>query len=1107
MNLVDKMKEIADTLNVYDQKISSTEKDCQNRKAKAANEHQNRKQSIEQQRDVQINDANQRKGKWEEEVFESRRYMQKMQDSLKERAYAASFGGKVLGSVGGVTFDNIIEKLERMDRKEASTFRAGDNDELIRIAKNIKPIMQKFEDDQAKIAQAIQQQYSAEISYSQKSFNRENAKEEARFSKQNGDIDALLHEQRKSINTHLIEQFNTRINPQEIKKEYEKKTESIPTYDNYAPPEAFPEEIVFGDVAYEITDDLKDSVKKQVLIDSCNTLISTVGRRTFVRFPYGYSFTDYRFSSLFEFDSRNREQIISHMQTLILRLMMSIPCKKAWLTLIDPIELGNTFSLFAPWGDIEERVIDTRIWHEEGRIEERLQTIIDHTSDVHIRCLQGKYKNIIEYNEHAGKNAEPLRFIFIMDFPRKFTQSALDKLESIIVNGPSTGVFAIIAGDVNEISADLSVSRIIEKINVFSFERGLLFAPEAVNNRALRFMPLSLGDKDKVLKTIDKISDGLKEPDPPVFPADVYRTGEQPMTYDASNGISIPLGLEGANKLIELKLGGVSEGGKGRSYHAMVGGSIGSGKSSMLHAIIMGILHHYSPNEVQLYLVDMKEGVEFKKYAQHMGLANLHIVAIEAEKDFGLAVLQELTNEQGRRGQKFKEMQTDRIETYNRKMREENRMSDIMPRLIVVIDEIQWMFDEAEDPITKECARLLESLILMGGSAFGIQLILATQDWNNVVGVRDSIYNNIGVRIAKRSTRESAQKLLASDNEVITRLVTYDQRQAIFNEYSGHKDYNREFRAVYFTPEKMNEWMNQIAALQRQQELNSTFGFQRVLSSDIQDHDDNPLNIFAKDNKVIDNATMSYRLFIGESLGLINTFYPIFKAKKGNNLLMIGGRERDANTIVGFVFMSLLMESIRLGKRVKQPVLTIFDFSSPNQYYDYSSTLLNVLFERLPRAVRVFKNSDVLEGLEILENEIESNDDNPQHFVVFFGLNRARRLIEGGAYDEKPRDRLAKLFHIGPEKGVNFVVWANSPSAFQQFYNDTLFDFELRLVLDGTEEEMYPYFIQDKKPATADTRNAISYNLDGENQIIKLYTQPSEKWVDEYVKSANRFLD
>jgi hypothetical protein len=86
---------------------------------------------------------------------------------------------------------------------------------------------------------------------------------------------------------------------------------------------------------------------------------------------------------------------------------------------------------------------------------------------------------------------------------------------------------------------------------------------------------------------------------------------DQYWTSDSRAGITVPLGRAGATKRQALQLG------KGTSQHVLVAGKTGSGKSTLLHALITNLCLLYSPDEVELYLIDFKKGVEFKTYAAH----------------------------------------------------------------------------------------------------------------------------------------------------------------------------------------------------------------------------------------------------------------------------------------------------------------------------------------------------------------------------------------------------------------------------------------------------------------------------------------------------------
>src|SRR5262249_52333019 len=75
---------------------------------------------------------------------------------------------------------------------------------------------------------------------------------------------------------------------------------------------------------------------------------------------------------------------------------------------------------------------------------------------------------------------------------------------------------------------------------------------------------------------------------------------------DSRKGIAVPIGRSGATKQQFLQVG------QGTAQHALVAGKTGSGKSTLLHALISNLALSYSPDEVELYLIDFKKGVEFK---------------------------------------------------------------------------------------------------------------------------------------------------------------------------------------------------------------------------------------------------------------------------------------------------------------------------------------------------------------------------------------------------------------------------------------------------------------------------------------------------------------
>ena len=127
----------------------------------------------------------------------------------------------------------------------------------------------------------------------------------------------------------------------------------------------------------------------------------------------------------------------------------------------------------------------------------------------------------------------------------------------------------------------------------------------------------------------------------------------------------------------------------------------------------------YSPEQVELYLIDFKKGVEFKTYATY-DLPHARAIAVESDREFGLSVLQRIDGELTRRGELFRKLGVQDLGAYRL-----TADAAPMPRTLLVIDEFQEFFSE-DDKLAQEAGLLLDRLVRQG-RAFGIHVLLGSQ--------------------------------------------------------------------------------------------------------------------------------------------------------------------------------------------------------------------------------------------------------------------------------------------------------------------------------------------------------------------------------------------
>lgn len=73
--------------------------------------------------------------------------------------------------------------------------------------------------------------------------------------------------------------------------------------------------------------------------------------------------------------------------------------------------------------------------------------------------------------------------------------------------------------------------------------------------------------------------------------------------------VSVPVGWDINHKEVCFEIGNAQN-------HTLICDHSGSGKSNFLHVLIQNLAFYYDPDEVQLFLLDYKEGVEFNAYTE-----------------------------------------------------------------------------------------------------------------------------------------------------------------------------------------------------------------------------------------------------------------------------------------------------------------------------------------------------------------------------------------------------------------------------------------------------------------------------------------------------------
>ena len=312
-----------------------------------------------------------------------------------------------------------------------------------------------------------------------------------------------------------------------------------------------------------------------------------------------------------------KDEAVKLLQALMLRFLTSVPPGKVRFTIFDPVGLGENFAAFMHLADYHELLVTSRIWTETPHIEQRLTDLQEHMENVIQKYLRNEFETIEEYNTYAGEVAEPFRVLVVANFPTNFNESAARRLISIVSSGARCGVYALISLDTKlPLPAGCQLKDLEPHCVNVNWKEGRL----ALARPRLRPVPAGARHARPTRDVLRRSSTtSARRPATPTASRCRSSSSPRPRTPTgpptAASGVDVPLGRAGATKLQSLALG------KGTSQHVLIAGKTGSGKSTLLHALITNAALRYSPDELELYLIDFKKGVEFKVYAAHRAAA------------------------------------------------------------------------------------------------------------------------------------------------------------------------------------------------------------------------------------------------------------------------------------------------------------------------------------------------------------------------------------------------------------------------------------------------------------------------------------------------------
>ncbi|MCQ2768349.1 DNA translocase FtsK [Helicobacter pylori] len=475
------------------------------------------------------------------------------------------------------------------------------------------------------------------------------------------------------------------------------------------------------------------------------------------------------------------------LREMLMHLLSSAPLVQLEVILVDALSLGGIFNLARRLLNKDNDFIyQQRILTESKEIEEALKHLYEYLK-VNLQEKLAGFRDFAHYNETA-KDPLPLKALFLSGVDA-LSKDALYYLEKIMRFGSKNGVlsFVNLESEKNNKSAeDLKKHAEFFK-DTTSFERFKYLNVEVINDQGIKSQHMQdFADKIKAYyKQKKEVKRELK----------ALQKDEEFWTKSSQYEVSVPVGWDINHKEVCFEIGK-------EQNHTLICDHSGSGKSNFLHVLIQNLAFYYAPDEVQLFLLDYKERVEFSAYTDPI-LEHARLVSVASSVGFGMSFLSWLCKEIQKRADRFKQFKVKDLSDY--------RKHEKIARLIVVVDKFQVLFSDNSTK-GKESVEGSLNTLLKKGRSYGVHLVLATQTMRNI-GISDSIKGQIANRIALPMDAEDSSKIL--DDDAACELV---RPEGIFNNNGEHKKYHTKM-SIPKAPDDFKSFLTKIHAEFNQRNL------------------------------------------------------------------------------------------------------------------------------------------------------------------------------------------------------------------------------------------------------------------------------------------------
>lgn len=714
---------------------------------------------------------------------------------------------------------------------------------------------------------------------------------------------------------------------------------------------------------------------------------------------------------------KNQKVIIKQIvDQIVTRSLVAAETGNILFYFCDPFGNG---SLFFDFLDLPNEIYNKQIYTSTAEVDRVITEILKLESKIVQTHL--KSYSIEEYNKLFPKSTIPYRFIIFDNFPKGVSPNAIQQIEKLARTAIKAGIHFVFL--VEEMD-DKNVQNILTLTKQHSIGKDIYNYNE----------DLSLKIKKQVVELTNRKYNAVKS----IYFEDYFDDDFAYWQKESSKELSIRLGLKGKD-FYNLTFAG-------EKAHCVITGTTGSGKSCFLHALITNACLNYSPDELKLFLIDLKTGVEFQKYAS-LELPHAEFIALRSSPDYGLHILKVVQTMIKERGDYFtrEDIGAKDLETFKAKFPDKP-----MPRYLIIIDEYHELFTSSYE--TKEAAYSLFAHIAKQGRSFGFNLILASQ----TVVLNAEALMNFGLKIIMKVGHATIARELLGSNvpfEIAGQAENLKPGQV----FIPNEDNADKIQSFFLTDDAHLMYLKQIKQ-KWEEKTKGTYHHKPIVFN-------RETGAFIENNKTIfdlkPQKNIKKLLFSpGEKLMVDGKdFIGKLNRERNENILVMGGKLDVSLRGIHGTFVSLLPQ---LDK--KQTKITVFNYIDKSEKELYSNIksdfrIIQKFFKKL-NYHETTEEDDVLTLLKNINVEVENRMKKTKQTVnfqteilVFYNIDKneifhevvkqTQMSLEPTECKSESTEILMNILNNGPSVGIHSLIHASEPESYYKVFDATAKDHEI----------------------------------------------------------------